>query len=95
MVVGTWLAVTADDGSTVNARLTWVSPLRTKYLFTSRSRGHAFVYSPEELAWALGGGRARLLVEPVPLFDRAVSAALDTLASTRPPATASTASAAA
>jgi hypothetical protein len=95
MVVGTWVAFTGDDGGTVNARLTWVSPLRTKYLFTSRSRRHAFVYSPEELAWVLGARRAQLLVEPVALFDRAVSAALDTLASARPPGTATPASAAA
>jgi hypothetical protein len=85
MVVGTWLAFVGDDGVTVNARLAWASPLRTKYLFTSRSRRHAFVHSPEELSWALGAGRARVIVEPVPLFDRAVSTALDTLAAARPP----------
>ncbi len=79
MAVGTWLAFTKED-QPVNARLTWVSPLRTKYLFTSRSRARAFVYTPEELAYELAAGQAKLLVEPVPLFDRAVSAALDTLA---------------
>ena len=79
MPVGTWLAFD-DDGGAVNARLSWVSPLRTKYLFTSRTRSRAFVYTPEELAWALGAGQAAVVVEPVPLFDRAVSAALDTLA---------------
>jgi hypothetical protein len=79
MPVGTWLAFDGD-GVVVNARLSWVSPLRTKYLFTSRTRSRAFVYTPEELAWALGAGQATVVVEPVPLFDRAVSAALDTLA---------------
>jgi hypothetical protein len=84
MAVGTWL--TFGIGATpVNARLSWVSPLRSKYVFTSRSRTQAFVFSPEELAFELGTGRASLVVEPVPLFDRAVSAALDSLAAKRPP----------
>ena len=84
MAVGTWL--TFGGGTTpVNARLSWVSPLRSKYVFTSRSRTQAYVFSPEELGWELGSGRAALVVEPVPLFDRAVSAALDSLAAKRPP----------
>jgi len=87
MAVGTWLAFTKED-RTINARLTWVSPLRTKYLFTSRSKARAFVYTPEELAYEFGAGKVNLVVEPVPLFDRAVSAALDTLASRQPGANA-------
>jgi len=83
MVVGTWLAFDRD-GETVNARLSWVSPMRTKYIFTSRSRARAIAVTPEELAWQLGEGSARLVLEPVPLFDRAVSAALDELAAQKP-----------
>ena len=83
MAVGTWLAFTKEE-RTINARLTWVSPLRTKYLFTSRSKARAFVYTPEELAYEFGAGKVNLVVEPVPLFDRAVSAALDTLATRQP-----------
>ena len=79
MVVGTWLTFDRE-GSTVNARLSWVSPLRTKYIFTTRSRGQAIAVSPEELAWQLREGAARLIVEPVALFDRAVSSAIDELA---------------
>lgn len=82
MVPGTWLKFSTEAGP-INARLTWISPLRTKYIFTSRSRARAFIYSPEDLAYELGAGRALLIVEPVPLFDRAVSAALDTLAASR------------
>jgi hypothetical protein len=69
-----------------------VSPLRSKYLFTSRARSKAIVVTPEELAWQLGAGKASVVVEPVPLFDRAVSAALDSLAA-RMPASAAPASA--
>ena len=79
MVVGTWLAFGRGE-KTVNARLSWISPLRSKYLFTTRERARAIVVTPEELAWQLGAGKAKLVVEPVALFDRAVSAALDTLA---------------
>jgi hypothetical protein len=85
MAVGTWLAFT-KEGSAINARLTWVSPLRTKYLFTSRSRARAFVYTPEELAYEIGTGEVALVVEPVPLFDRAVSAALNELGARQKPA---------
>ena len=84
MVVGTWLAFGEGD-ETVNARLAWISPLRSKYLFTTRERSRAIVATPEDLAWQLGAGKASLIVEPVPLFDRAVSAALDTLAAQKRP----------
>ena len=87
MVVGTWLAFD-HDSKTINARLSWVSPMRTKCIFTTRSRGHALAVSPEELAWQLRDGTARLIVEPVPLFDRAVSSALDELAAKKPGAAA-------
>ena len=83
MVVGTWLSFD-DEGRIVNARLSWISPLRTKYIFTTRSRGRALAVSPEELAWQLRDGTARLILEPVPLFDRAVSSALDELAAQKP-----------
>jgi hypothetical protein len=82
MVVGTWLAFD-DEGRPINARLSWISPMRTKYIFTTRSRGRALAISPEELAWQLRDGTARLIVEPVPLFDRAVSSALDELAANK------------
>jgi hypothetical protein len=84
MVIGTWLSF--KTGATpANARLSWVSPLRTKYIFTSRERSRAIVLTPEELAWQLGAGKASLVVEPVPLFDRAVSAALDSIAARKKP----------
>jgi hypothetical protein len=84
MVIGTWIAFKGGD-EVVTARLSWVSPLRSKYLFTSRTRSQAIVLTPEELAWSVGAGKATLVVEPVPLFDRAVSAALDSLAAKKAP----------
>jgi len=82
MVLGTWLAFDTDEGRT-NARLHWISPMRTRYVFTSRLRSRAFVFSPEELAWEITNGRAALVMEPVPLVDRAVSAALDRIGAQR------------
>lgn len=87
MVVGTWVAF-RRDGATLNARLSWVSPMRSKYIFTTRARGRAIVVAPEELAWQLAEGTARIVVEPVALFDRAVSSALDELATHKPAAAA-------
>ena len=83
MVLGTWLAFD-DNGERINARLHWISPLRTRYVFTSRLRARAFVFTPEQLAFELGRGRAALVMEPVPLFDRAVSSALDRVGALRP-----------
>lgn len=85
MVVGTWLAF-GKGAKATNARLSWVSPLRSKYIFTSRARTKAIVVTPEELAYQLGAGKASLIVEPVPLFDRAVSSALDSIAARKPAA---------
>ena len=84
MVIGTWMGFKSGDATTT-ARLSWVSPLRSKYIFTSREQTRAIVLTPEELAWRLGAGKAMLVVEPVPLFDRAVSAALDSLAAKKTP----------
>lgn len=81
MVVGTWVLFRGAGGDTP-ARLFWVSPLRTRYVFTTRQQGRAISLSPDELARQLNAGQASVIVEPVPLFDRAVSAALDTLAAT-------------
>jgi Protein of unknown function (DUF1631) len=83
MVAGTWIGFKRGD-TIITARLSWVSPLRSKYIFTSRARSRAIVLTPEELAWRLGAGKATLVVEPVPLFDRAVSAALDSFAKKAP-----------
>jgi hypothetical protein len=85
LAIGTWINF-RDGDSEVAARLLWVSPLRTRYIFTTRGRGRALAFTPEELSWRLGAGQATLIVEPVPLFDRAVSAALDTLAARMPAA---------
>ena len=79
MVAGTWLAFQSERGS-VQARLVWTGSLRMTYVFASRSGLSVFVYAPEDLADALVSGKVSLVLEPVPLFDRAVSSALNALA---------------
>jgi len=83
MIVGTWLSFAEGDEVT-DARLTYVSPQRTKYVFTSRYHSTSRTFGPEELGYLLGSGKAHVLAEPVPLWDRAVSAALETLAARSP-----------
>ncbi|MFO1312691.1 MAG: hypothetical protein U1F41_11585 [Burkholderiales bacterium] len=58
------------------------------HIAASRSRARAFVYTPEELAFEIEAGQISLVVEPVPLFDRAVSAVLDQLGARQPPTSA-------
>jgi len=79
MVLGTWLTFHKEEGA-AEERLTYISPMRTKFVFTGRYHSEAMVLTPEELVYRLASGKARVLVEPVPLWDRAVSAALDSLA---------------
>jgi len=83
MVTGTWLEFRSDAGP-IPARLAWTGALRMRYVFASRSGAHTFVRAPEELVHALVTGPVALLLEPVPLFDRAISAALNVLAARHP-----------
>ena len=57
----------------------WVTHLRPRL-------GTRFiVYTPEELAYEISAGQVSLVVEPVPLVDRAVNAALNELGARQPP----------
>jgi len=79
LILGTWLMI-ERDGARLNVQLRWISPWRATYVFTSRSGSVVIVFTPEELAWEMSTGRVTLILEPVPLFDRAMSATLDYLA---------------
>src|SRR5207237_1323609 len=79
IVLDTWFAFD-KDGTRIDARLSWISPLRATYIFTGRAGSPVMVFTPEELAWEVSVGKAELILEPVPLFDRAVSVTLEYLA---------------
>jgi len=78
LVLGTWLAFN-QDGTIVKSRLSWISPWRATYIFANRSGLVRKVFTPEELAWEMSTGRVTLIQEPVPLFERAMSATLEYL----------------
>ena len=80
MARGMWVEFTEDSGVLVFAKLSWVSPLRGKYLFTHRNGLKAFSLTREELAQRFREDSARP-VESEPLLDRAFSDVLSRLAS--------------
>ncbi|MBK7470819.1 MAG: DUF1631 domain-containing protein [Betaproteobacteria bacterium] len=72
MARGMWVEFTEESGVLVFAKLSWVSPLRGKYLFTHRNGLKAFSLTREELAKRFREDAARP-VESEPLLDRAFS----------------------
>jgi hypothetical protein len=83
VVSGTWFSFDKGNGRWVQARLGWISPTRSTYIFAGRAASEIITLSPEELAAEMSMCKASLVAEPVPLFDRAVSAALEYLAARR------------
>ena len=72
LVRGDWCAF-KSGGKTVLARLTWRAPQRRRLLFSHRDGSTAFVHTPESLAEAFRSRRAKLAIEAVPLFERAMT----------------------
>jgi hypothetical protein len=72
MTRGMWVEFTEESDVLVFAKLSWVSPLRGKYLFTHRNGLKAFSLTREELAQRFRDDTARP-VESEPLLDRAFS----------------------
>ena len=60
------------DAESVRAKLSWISPRQTIYLFTSANGGRSL--SPDALAQSLRSGAARLVGETAGLMDRVVEA---------------------
>lgn len=73
---GTWLAFTRKDGTVFKARLAWVSPMRSLYVFATRERQEALSLSAEALALALRSNRAQIVLV-AGLVERALADALD------------------
>ena len=68
---GMWFDLEIDTGTRVRCRLTWVSPMRTRLLFTNRDGFDAFVRSEREVAAMLRLGRLRV-VDHEPIVGRAL-----------------------
>ena len=69
---GMWFEVEVEGSRQVRCRLSWVSPMRTRLLFTNREGVDAFVRSEREVAAMLRMGRMRVLDQ-----DAIVGRALD------------------
>lgn len=76
--LGSWVEFLQDDGTTLRAKLTWVSPVTGIYLFTNRQGLKACDRTLQGLAAELRRGSARLL-DDAPLFERAVSSVIEGL----------------
>ncbi len=58
---GMWFDVSLEAGTRIRCRLSWVSPMRTRLLFTNRDGYDAFVRSEREVANMLRAGAMRVL----------------------------------
>jgi hypothetical protein len=69
---GVWIEFKQDDGSTLRAKLAWISPLQGTYLFTNRLGQRAVSINAQGLAAKFREERAQI-IDNVPLIDRAVN----------------------
>lgn len=72
---GIWVDFAHENGNTTRFKLAWVSPKRTRYIFTNRQGHDAFSISGEELLAKFRSGSASLIVADS-VVDRALVEAL-------------------
>ncbi len=76
--VGAWIEFVDSQGTRERAKLSWISPISGKYLFVNRRGLKVADRSVQQLAAELRDGRA-IILEEVPLFDRALDAIVERL----------------
>ncbi|MBL0164200.1 MAG: DUF1631 domain-containing protein [Xanthomonadales bacterium] len=81
MKVGNWIEFIDESGNRERAKLSWISPISSKYLFVNRRGLKVCDKSIAALAIELRRGSA-ILLEEVPLFDRALDAIVERLRQT-------------
>jgi hypothetical protein len=81
MKVGNWIEFIDENGNHERAKLSWISPISSKYLFVNRRGLKVCDKSIAALAVELRRGSA-ILLEEVPLFDRALDAIVERLRQT-------------
>jgi len=69
---GVWIEFKQDDGTSLRAKLAWISPLQGTYLFTNRLGQRAVSINAQGLAAKFREERAQI-IDNVPLIDRAVN----------------------
>ncbi len=81
--VGNWLEFSAGPGqSGERAKLSWISPISGKYLFVNRRGLKVADKTVAQLARELADGSA-IVLEELPLFDRALDAIVERLRQTQ------------
>jgi len=78
MKVGMWIEFTDANGAKERAKLSWISPISSKYLFVNRKGLKVSDMTPTQLAVQIKEGRV-VVLEEVPLFDRALDAIVERL----------------
>src|SRR6185437_14804974 len=76
--VGAWIEFVDEAGASERAKLSWISPISGKYLFVNRRGLKVADRTAVQLATELHDNRAMIL-EEVPLFDRALDAIVERL----------------
>lgn len=76
--IGTWIQFTEEDGTTVPAKLSWLSPISNRMLFVNRRGLRYCVASPEELAVMMREGRLNIRQTDA-AFEHAMSQVLGRL----------------
>jgi hypothetical protein len=69
---GAWIEFKQEDGTSLRAKLAWISPRQGIYLFTNRLGQRAVSINAPGLAEKFRDGRAQT-IDNVPLIDRAVN----------------------
>lgn len=73
MDLGDWVEFDNDDGTTMRARFTWISPATGRYLFTTRQGQKAMDTTLGRLAELFSKNTARHIEsQPDPIFERAL-----------------------
>jgi hypothetical protein len=69
---GTWVAFKQPDGSTLRARLSWVSPLKGMHVFVNPDSSRSLALDPDALDETIGRGDAEVL-SAAPVVAEAMS----------------------
>jgi hypothetical protein len=73
MDLGDWVEFDNEDGTSMRARFTWISPATGRYLFTTRQGQKAMDTTLGKLAELFSKDTARHIEsQPDPIFERAL-----------------------
>jgi hypothetical protein len=72
LVRGMWVQFLQQDGASIRAKLTWISPLKGIYLFSNPNGSRALAFEPKALAEAFRRGRAEVISDS-PLVESAMN----------------------